>query len=514
MPKKKKKQSVSKQKEMKLNLWKPLLIGVLFLLWAIIEFYSAGISLWFWFAAVISVVIIFPNLLWLKLGWGSPFIIPHVITMLKTKHFVNTIYKLAKHSWLMEKISIAGVFVGFGLAGIDYWVARPQKGVKRIIVLIIGAICLGLVFYFTLNWLFMAPVLAPLFLLGLISFIILGFAGLSLAFLFGYGALAINAVIIGKQICPAIAPVIPGVPIPGLGMVVPLIAWISLGFILIIHESAHGVLLARYKEKIKSVGLLLVGIFPAGAFVEQEDRTFTKKSEKKQLLVLSAGSSSNLATMFVGIAVLLLFAFATMPVMDVVSAEYEKTYGGVIITNVLDEVSFCGITTTAPAKGNLFVGDKVLGVNEKDVNSISVLNREFVLSNDFNFLILRNGVEENVFIEPYIFEDMNLKRIGVMFESEKTGYEPPIAITIMSILINAINSILVFFVLLSFAVGMFNFLPSDPLDGGRMAKIMLLPYFSFLNFNKKDTEKFIGRLFVWLFLISILLNLLPYITML
>ncbi|MCX6803273.1 MAG: hypothetical protein NTY48_01740, partial [Candidatus Diapherotrites archaeon] len=59
-----------------------------------------------------------------------------------------------------------------------------------------------------------------------------------------------------------------------------------------------------------------------------------------------------------------------------------------------------------------------------------------------------------------------------------------------------------------------NYFPSDPFDGGRMAKIMLLPYFGFLNFNKKETQKFIGRLFTWLLVASLLLNMIPYFTML
>jgi membrane-associated protease RseP (regulator of RpoE activity) len=509
MPSKKKKA----KKEFKLSLWKPFLVGVLFLIWAIVEYSANADSLWFWLLIVLSVIIILPNVLWLKFKLGKPFGIPYFITMLKTKHFVNTIYKIAKHSWLMEKISIAGLFAGFGLAGIDYWSARKQGGWKRILILLIGIIGLGLVFHFSLTWLFSVPVLAPLFTLGLISFILLGFGGLSIAFLLGYGALSINAIIIGKQICPAVAPVLPGVPIPGLGVVIPLIAWISLGFILVIHESSHGILLARYKEKIKSVGLLLIGLVPMGAFVEQDDKTFTKRDDRKQLLVLSAGSSGNLATMFVGIALLLLFSFAIMPVMGVINTEYEKTYDGVIISEVYEDVSFCGITETAPAKDKLFANDKVISINGNDINSIGEINGIFRSAPDFNFIVLRNGVEENIFVEPYVFEDMNLRRIGVLFEGAKTGYEPNGGIQIIAMLINAISSVLGFFVILSFAVGMFNFLPSDPLDGGRMAKIILLPYFSFLNFKKEATEKFIGRLFAWLFLISILVNLLPYITM-
>jgi membrane-associated protease RseP (regulator of RpoE activity) len=67
---------------------------------------------------------------------------------------------------------------------------------------------------------------------------------------------------------------------------------------------------------------------------------------------------------------------------------------------------------------------------------------------------------------------------------------------------------------ISFAAGSFNYLPSDPFDGGKMAKIILEPYFGFMKFkSKKETRKFIGRLFIWLVLLAFLLNIIPYITL-
>ena len=188
-------------------------------------------------------------------------------------------------------------------------------------------------------------------------------------------------------------------------------------------------------------------------------------------------------------------------------------YSGIRVSSVEDTVSFCGITKEAPAKGNLFPEDIIISLNGMDVNNVTFLSSEIAKSDELNFRVLRNGVEENVFIKPVLFESMGIKRIGVVFEQIPTGYQPPILTQILASLISGISSIIFFFIILSFAVGMFNFLPSDPLDGGRMAKIILLPYFGFLKFNKKETELFIGRLFVWLFLISILVNLLPYVTM-
>jgi membrane-associated protease RseP (regulator of RpoE activity) len=497
----------------KIPLWKPFLIAVLAFLISLTELFLNGDTITFWIFFVLSIIIIIPNLIWLKLGLGKIFGLPFIATMLKTKYFIRTIENLSKHARILELISIWGLFVGFGLAGIDYWVAREKGGWKRILILIIGAIGLYLLFEYTLKILFLPPALAPLLTISLITFILLGLGGLSIGILVGYAMLSVSALFSSKQICPSIFPVLPGVPIPGIGTIVPLIAWVSLGMILVVHEFSHGILLVKYKEKIRSVGLILFGLVPMGAFVEQEDKSFLKRPEKKQILVLSAGPSSNLFTMLIGIILLLLFVQLTVPINTEINNEYAKTYSGINVVSVEETISLCGISEKAPAKDKLFEEDIILKINNNDVNSINVIINEIRNSEEISFLVLRNGIEEEVEIEPYLFEDMNLRRIGVMFGMVPTGYEPPFGIQIASIIIQAINSILFFFAILSFAVGMFNFLPSDPLDGGRIAKFVLLPYFSFLKMNKKETMKFIGRLFAWIFLISILLNLLPYLTM-
>jgi membrane-associated protease RseP (regulator of RpoE activity) len=494
-------------------LWKPFLIAILAFAISLTEFYLNGDSMTFWVFFVLSIIIIIPNLIWLKLGLGKIFGLPFIATMLKTKYFIRTIENLSKHARILELISIWGLFVGFGLAGIDYWVAREKGCWKRILILIIGAIGLYLLFEYTLKILFLPPALAPLLTISLIAFILLGLGGMSIGILVGYAMLSVSALFSSKQICPSIFPVLPGVPIPGIGTIVPLIAWVSLGMILVIHEFAHGILLVKYKEKIRSVGLILFGLVPMGAFVEQEDKSFLKRPEKKQILVLSAGPSSNLFTMLIGIVLLLLFVQVTIPINAEINNEFEKTFSGINVVSVEETISLCGIIEEAPAKDKLFEEDIILKINDINVDNINTVIREIRNSDKINFLVLRNGLEEEVEIEPYLFEDMNLRRIGVVFGMIPTGYVPPFRIQIISIIIQSITSILFFFAILSFAVGMFNFLPSDPLDGGRIAKFVLLPYFSFLKMNKKETMKFIGRLFAWIFLISILLNLLPYLTM-
>ena len=515
----KKKKTMSKIKNKKsepkqLGLLKPFLIAVLLLIVSLFEFFTNGQTFIFWMLFTISAIIVLPNIFWLKTKKGTPFLLPFLFSMVRTQKSINLINYLAKHAKTLEKISIIGLFVGFGLVGIDYWIAKKHSKLKRIIILIIGALLLGATFIFGLGWMFISPSIAPLFLLCLIAFILLGLGGFSLALLLGYGAISIVAFFSVEQICPAITPVIPGVPIPGIGVIVPFIAWISLGAILIIHEFSHGILLVKYKEKIRSVGLLLAGIFPVGAFVEQDDKTFLKSNEKNQLLVLSAGASSNLFTMFIGIILFFSFSFAVSPFVLDYNAEFAKTQDGVVVLDVLDTVSYCGITVEAPAKGILFKDDQVLQVNGINVNNISGLLKVIKDSNYHTFTILRNDELMDVEVEPFLFKSLGIKQIGVNFTSIPTGYEISFEKQLIYLILNSIATIIFFFCVLSFAVGMFNFLPSDPLDGGRMAKIMMVSYVGFMGFNnEEESQKFIGRLFAWLFLIAILVNLLPYVTM-
>ena len=529
-----------------LNLY--LLFGIILFILGFALFLFQGESNWTWVLWIVGIVVSF-NAFWLRFDFATPFVWKYGITMLKTKHFIKFIESLLHVAWWFEKVCLVGMFLGFGLVGVDYWfyqkTGKKLGWKKRLLTLLISGILLGLFFKIFLGdsffliipkGLFAVPVLAPLYLPSLICFIFLGFGGMSLAILLGYGFLSVIALFTAKQLCPAVAPVIPGAPIPGLGVAIPLIGWISLVVVLVVHEFSHGVMMAYYKEKIKSVGVLLAGIIPLGAFVEQDDKTFDTLDDDKSLMVLSAGSASNLLTIPVAFVILLVFSFAVSPFVSGINAEFDKAYSGVSINKVEDTVSFCGITAVAPAKGKFLVGDKILAVNGVDVNSIVGVNTEFLRAQgDVNFTIERKvcmypncGGNENcvggqsicetndlnLSVTPFKFEDVGIKKIGVDFEAIPTGYQPPLENLIASVFVSNISLILLLLVIISFAAGSFNYFPSDPFDGGRMAKIMLVPYFAFLGLNKKETQKFIGRLFVWLLLASLILNMIPYATML
>ncbi len=495
-----------------------LILGVLGLILAAGIFFSVGENIYFWTLLILAIILT-ANAIFLRFKFSTPFLLPFVITMVKTKHTINFIYSIAHHSKWFEKVCLGGMFLGFGIAGVDYWYGRKLGGWKRIVVLAVSAVLLGVLFEVTMKFLFSVPLFAPLYIPCLIGFVFLGFGGMTLAMMLGYGVLALNGAFFGQQYCPSVAPVIPGAPIPGLGTVIPLIAWVSLALVLIIHEFSHGILMAYYKEKIKSVGLLLAGIFPIGAFVEQDDKTFNKLNDKKSLMVLSAGSASNLFSIAIAVILMVAIGFASQSLATSFNSEYNKAYSGVKVLSVEDKVSFCGITVDAPAKGKFLPGDIISSVNGVDINSLSSLNRAiFSSSGEIEFSVQRLS-DQNlpiitvVSLTPYTFMDLNLKKIGVEFAALPTGYKMDSGIVASETIVQMILQILLFWAILSFAAGSFNYLPSDPFDGGRMGKIILAPYFAFMGLNKKETQVLIGRIFMWLLVIALVLNMVPYLTM-
>lgn len=92
---------------------------------------------------------------------------------------------------------------------------------------------------------------------------------------------------------PGVAPVIPGIDLP---LVAGLIA---LALLLVFHEFSHGILAEISKIKLKSIGLLMLGIIPMGAFVEPDEKEVSKLDDLSQNKISIAGVSANFALMLI-----------------------------------------------------------------------------------------------------------------------------------------------------------------------------------------------------------------------
>ncbi len=108
---------------------------------------------------------------------------------------------------------------------------------------------------------------------------------------------------------PPIAPLIPYFPkLFGMESIFPPFYFtyfiVALAIVAIVHEFSHGIFMKLFKVRIKSTGLVFLGPI-LGAFVEQDDKSFKKKTKLEQMSVLGAGVFANVifALIFYGLYV-------------------------------------------------------------------------------------------------------------------------------------------------------------------------------------------------------------------
>lgn len=443
-----------------------------------------------------------------------------IISIVRTQKFNNCLDRIAKHGRFLNTVADIGLIIGFGLLAVDYLYGRKKSTGKRALLLVASAIGLYALLE-TLSFIF--PVFSALFTSPFTKgydialkamFVLFGFSGLIVGILAGYAVYILQNTLAGKKVCPGIAPIIPGVQIPKVPFVVPLHAWISFLLIMLLHEGMHGALARKAKIAIKNTGLLLVGLLPIGAFVEPDEEQLKKKKPLDQLRFFSAGASANfLASIILPIIILLFTVLITTPLFGAWVQEVKiNSVQAVIIGEVDETIDLCGQLYPNPAYGSLEPGMQIKTIG--DYNIISEDGAYTALSyslekkpnGPISFQLLdANGALVTKSIVPNELEIMRF----TAEEIPNPDYTVPESYKTYSFISEFIMSFLTWLILLNFFIAMTNFLPAEPLDGGKIAKVLLLPYFGFLHMNKKNTEKFIGRLMLWLVGGLILLNALP-----
>jgi membrane-associated protease RseP (regulator of RpoE activity) len=254
---------------------------------------------------------------------------------------------------------------------------------------------------------------------------------------------------------------------------------------------------------------LLAGLLPIGAFVEPDEKQLKKRPAVEQLRIFAIGPASNIYSMAIFIAIFLIAATAIGPILSPKIEALEKNIdiNAIVVTSVLEDYDLCGNTIDAPAYGIVEEGWVIRKYNGVDLNTLY----------DFRLASLKQDQNVSIVFETgtgalaeKTIEKNSRGEIGIETElSYSEGKGPTQEYLGLASALNSISTFFTWLLLLSFALAMINFLPMDPFDGGKMAKIVMLPYFSFLKMSKKETEKFIGRLMLWIVLGLLLLNALP-----
>lgn len=412
----------------------------------------------------------------------------HFVSIIKSKKPLPFFEKFAKYRRFFILFANAGLVLGFGAVAVDYIYGRKLSRPRRALLFIASLALLYLAAFLVLG-LNPNSFISSNSALIYSSFALFGLSGFSILLLGAHAWTVVQSLLSGVKTFPGVAPIIPGVQIPNVPIFVPLHGWLSLLIILIVHESFHGILACVHKIKLKSAGVILAGFLPIGAFVEPDEKKFRKEKPLKRLQVLSVGSMSNFA----------LFAVAGLLYLGVFSAFVSPfAEQKVVVYGVQEFLEIGGVQEKAPAFGLLNAGDTIVSVNGAKVSSIQELQDSVKASKSLDFeLEDLNGAVRNVSMQK-----SSAGSIGAMFAQ-------PFDESKVSPLALLFADFLFWLCLLNLFVAIANFMPFWAFDGGQIVKLLLLPYFGFLKMPQEDAEKFIGRLFVWIVGILLLINALP-----
>nr|AIF05949.1 peptidase M50 [uncultured marine group II/III euryarchaeote KM3_189_C01] len=110
--------------------------------------------------------------------------------------------------------------------------------------------------------------------------------------------------------------------IPGVSPTIPLV-WGLIGLIiaLVIHEYGHGILTRAHGMRVRSFGLLILGLIPIGAFAEPEGREILRAPRRERQRVFAAGPAINIYGGFIFFIAMALVANTLGPAINGVHAE-------------------------------------------------------------------------------------------------------------------------------------------------------------------------------------------------
>lgn len=254
--------------------------------------------------------------------------------------------------------------------------------------------------------------------------------------------------------------VLPGIEVPGLG-VLSFWYWLLAIFIIaLVHEFSHGVVAKAHRIRVKNTGLVFLGPI-IGAFVEPDEKKLEKETDIKQYSILAAGSFSNLILGLVALLVLSSFFIPWQQKMiEPIGFSFEEYYG----------------KKYPAAQSKLPLGTVIKGINgEKITNFQEFSERLFCLSSGEKIIL--NTAEKNYSLTLTAHPEnprkpfLGIKKIKNEFKI-KEEYQKGFQKTLYYF-VDWISGFLKWLFLLSVGIGLFNLLPLPIVDGGRMLQVYL-----------------------------------------
>jgi len=266
---------------------------------------------------------------------------------------------------------------------------------------------------------------------------------------------------------------------------VPFWYWIiSIAVLVVVHEGMHGVMAAREKVRIKSLGVGLLAVIPM-AFVEPDEKQLQRQKSWKQLRVFSAGSFANYVTALIFILILSLSFSAAFAPRGVVFLNVtggspaflaNVTYPGVILSinnqTVEGRQGLADMLTEIGPNREIEIQALALDGNQTREVKYTLVTGEALDANGNptgrGLIGIQNILDGNDLVNPFTSTQLFLAESDLsylfMIRQDLAPFAGPIFF---------IFGLMSFLFLINFGVGLFNMLPIGPLDGGRMWNIII-----------------------------------------
>lgn len=295
--------------------------------------------------------------------------------------------------------------------------------------------------------------------------ILFGYIGMGAGFV---GLVAISYILISNlysliiqpQAVSGVSLVLPGIHVPGLG-VLPFWYWILAIFcIAVVHEFSHGIVARAHKIEVKNTGLVFLGPI-LGAFVEPDEKKLRSEKDIVQYSVLAAGSFSNIMLAILAVVMLNL---AFLPLQQSMVEPTGFTFDGYITEN-------------APiAQAGILPGTVITGVNGQAVTTFEEFSDELsyhrpgdtitvsTKEKDYEITLAENPDNP----KKALLGIQNIRNEFDLKDTYQAGFW-----NMVYVIVNWITGFLRWLFLLSIGIGLFNLLPLPIVDGGRMAQVFL-----------------------------------------
>ncbi len=288
--------------------------------------------------------------------------------------------------------------------------------------------------------------------------------------------------------------VLPGVNIPGVG-ILPFWHWLIAIFVIaLVHEFSHGIVARAHGIPVKNTGIAFFGPI-IGAFVEPDEKKMSKKSDIKQYSVLAAGPFSNILLAFIALA---LMSLIFVPWQTSMEEPIGFTFGNYYNQNLSYPIAQAGVlpnTIINGVNGNPLTeyqqfNDKLFCMAPGEKIELQTKNGTY----DFILAASPDNPEKGF---------MGINEIKNEFEV-KEGYASGFGKVIHSIVSNIVEFLRWLF-LLSLGIGLFNLLPLPIVDGGRMIQVTMHRLK-----GKEKGEKYYRRIGIFFLLVLLFILVFPF----